>query len=379
MNSLSILFGYHLSGLGNSSIPLALCKHWNKNNLKSLLYAPSNDKKYNTNWIKTSLRGIRKQLLYRFGKATSPRKITENDFYLQQSSASYVYLWAGLSLEVFERFHRKGSKIIIERINCHQATAKSRVNGAYGELGLDPPINITTESIGIEKRKLELADAVFCPNPMVYRSMVENGVSEHKLIPASYGWDPDRFPNLDTRPRKNKKPVFLFVGTLCVRKGIPLLLKAWELAGIDGELILCGEMDSDVKKHFGHYFKRNDISHIPFTTDIGRYYNMADVFVFPSYEEGGPMVTYEAMAHGVVPLVSEMGAGAIVQDKKNGLILDLDVGTWATAIMAVAANTTKRLELAKSARSHALQFTWDKVAENRAKGLRNVFPSLWSK
>jgi glycosyltransferase involved in cell wall biosynthesis len=375
MTSLPILFGYNVNGLGNSSVPYWLSHYWNKEGHHSPLYSPSTDRNVADIFLRPLMGSIRKKFFYRFDRQINIQKMTENYFFKKEVQSPSVYLWAGLSLDVFERFHANGNTIILERINCHQATARKHIDTAYLELGLTPPNNISYESIDIENRKLELANAVFTPSPMVYKSLLDNGVDKEKLIPASYGWSPGRFS--DRNRTYSKKPTFLFVGTLCVRKGVPLLLKAWEKAGIDGQLIFCGHMDDTIKKYYGHYFYRDDVLHVPYTPDLSTYYKKADVFTFPSYEEGGPMVTYEAMAHGAVPLVSQMGAGAIVENRKNGLILDLDVNKWATAIMAIVGNKNKRLELSCAARKRALEFTWEKVAEKRAAGLRLMLPDLW--
>ena len=378
MQSLPILFNYNLDGIGNSSVPLAFCQYWNERGNPSLLYAPSNSGEVSYSWLRTALGPLSKKLVYRFSNTNTIARIAENYCYKKEAKSKYVYLWAGLSLDIFENFHRQGTKIIIERINCHQTTAKSILDKAYEKFGLPVDHAITKTSIGLEEKKLALADGIFCPSPMVFKSMVENGIPQHKLLPTSYGWSPQRFPNLSAGPRINTKPKFLFVGTLCVRKGVPLLLEAWSEADIDGELIFCGTMDKNIKQLWGNYFQRDDIIHIPFTENIGDYYNMADAFVFPSLEEGGPMVTYEAMAHGVVPLVSEMGAGAIVQDRKNGLILSHDKDAWVAALRAVSENSAERLNLGRSARQRALSFTWEHVAAERAKLLKKLFPSLWN-
>ena len=377
MTKLPILFGYNVDGIGNSSIPLAFCHHWNEAGLPTVLYAPSSVSSIQFPWLKHAMGKIQKKLVYRFGNAKYPQHLAEKYCLKKELKSPYVYLWAGLSLNIFEKFHNQGISIIIERINCHQATAKAILDAVYEKMGLTPDHSITSETIAEEKRKLSLADAVFCPSPMVYKSMLANGVADEKLLQTSYGWSPERFPNLNSNMRKNVKPTFLFVGTLCVRKGVPLLLKAWEKANIDGKLIFCGTMDDTIKNNFSHYFQRDDITHIPFTTDIGHYYNLADAFVFPTLEEGGPMVTYEAMAHGVVPLVSEMGAGAIVQHKENGLILEDTVEAWSTAIIAVSQQSSKQIRLAGQARKRALDFTWEKVAARRANLLQDTFPALW--
>ena len=358
MTPLPVLFGYNINTLGNSSVPYWLSFYWNKKGRIAPLYSPSTDKNITDTFIKPLMGSISKKIFYRFNQKLDIQKMTENYFFKQETESPFVYLWAGLSLDIFERFHANGTTIILERINCHQATARCRVDKAFLELGLTPPTNITSESIDIENRKLELASAVFTPSPMVYQSLLENGVDRNKLIPASYGWSPERFN--DCGSTSTEKPTFLFVGTLCVRKGVPLLLKAWDKAGVDGQLIFCGHMDDTIKKHYGHYFDRDDITHIPYTSDLRSYYKKADVFTFPSYEEGGPMVTYEAMAHGAIPLVSKMGAGAIVEHHKNGLIVDLEVDKWATTIMAISENRYKQKELSQAARKRANEFTWEK-------------------
>ncbi len=377
MQNLPIVFGYNLDGLGNSSVPLAFCQHWNKLGNPSLLYAPSSSQNISFSWLRPALGPLSRKLVYRFGKPHAPARMVEQLCFKKEADSEHVYLWAGLSLDIFKRFHNRGTKIIIERINCHQATTKSILDKGYSDLGLTADHTITDRSIELENQKLSLADGIFCPNRLVHTSMLENEVPEHKLLSTSYGWSPERFPKLISEPRKNPRPKFLFVGSLCVRKGVPLLLEAWEKAGIDGHLIFCGSMDTTIEQAYGDYFQRDDITHIPYTKNIGDYYNQADVFVFPTLEEGGPMVTYEAMAHGVVPLVSEMGAGAIVNNRKNGLILPHDPDAWATAMRAVSENIPKRVGLGRSAMQDALQFTWEKVATRRASLLKNHFPSLW--
>lgn len=378
MNNLPVLFGYNLSGVGNSSIPMAFCHYWNTMGLPTRLYAPAAENGIASPWYRTALGPLARKIFYRFMKNGNPSKRAEKFCYDREKDNSVVYLWAGLSLDIFEKFHDNGCTIILERINCHQATSRALLDSGHKGLELQSVHDISERSITEENKKLKLADHIFCPSPMVYKSMLENGVDERKLLQTSYGWEPERFPNLVHGPRKSRKPTYLFVGHLCIRKGLPLLLDAWNKANIDGRLLLVGKMDETVRHSFGHHFHRDDITHIPYTRNIGKYYNMADAFVFPSLEEGGPMVTYEAMAHGLVPLVSLMGGGAIVQDKKNGLILPDNSDRWATAIRAIYANIPKRIELGQSARNRALDFTWDQVATRRARLLQNHLPHLWN-
>ncbi|NTV92226.1 MAG: glycosyltransferase family 4 protein, partial [Chlorobiaceae bacterium] len=364
----------------NSHVPISLCRYWNESGRMAKLTVPSVDDTIVYPWIKPAIKGLKKNLVYKLGSRERPRVLTEQLFLKTEKRSSPVYLWAGLSLDIFSRFHDMGAKIIIERINCHRATSRRIISEAGKFRGISLPNSITDEQIAEENRKLSFSEAVFCPSPMVKSSMLENGVSEASLLSTSYGWAPERFPLISEPRIKNRKPVFLFAGTLCVRKGIPLLLEAWKKADVDGKLLLCGGIDDDIQAVVARHLTASSIRHIGYTRNIGEVYRIADVFVFPSLEEGGPMVTYEAMAHGIPPLVTAMGGGAIVQNGINGLVLsDLDVDAWAQAIAELVDNSQKRAELGENARVRAEQFTWRNVAEQRAMLLESRFPELWNK
>jgi len=379
MKHLPVLFGYHASNLGNSHVPLSLCRHWNESGRFSTLTVPSIDDAITWSWVKPAMSGIRKVMVYRLGNSSQPRTMAEETFFRSEAASSPVYLWAGLSLDIFERFQARKARIIIERINCHRSTSRTILKQSADFWNIPLADTITEEQIAEENRKLLLADSVFCPSPMVRSSMLENGVAEEKLLDSSYGWAPERFPSTELPAPENPVPVFLFAGTLCLRKGVLLLLEAWKRAAINGELVLCGGIDPAIESTLSQHLGRKNIRHITYTRNIGEVFRMADVFVFPSLEEGGPMVTYEAMAHGIPPLVTAMGAGAIVENGISGMVLpDLDVDAWAAAIVEFAENRDKRQAMGNNARERAALFTWKEVAARRAGLLENRYPELWN-
>jgi glycosyltransferase involved in cell wall biosynthesis len=378
MSYLPVLSGYHTSNLGTSHVPFSLCRYWHGSGRAVKLTVPSVEKNMNYPWLQPAMTGLKKSLVYRLKIKDQPRTLAEKQFIRSEKTSPIVYLWAGLSLEIFELFHANGTKIIIERINCHRATSREILKNAALLWEIQSGNIISDEDIESERRKLAIADAIFCPSPMVKDSMLKNGVPAEKLLATSYGWEPERFASAPEARLENAKPVFLFAGTLCLRKGVPLLLEAWKRADVDAELVLCGEIEAEIQAHFAEHLNGKNIRHISYTTDIGQVYAQADVFVFPSLEEGSPLVTYEAMAHGITPLVSVMGAGGIVQHGVNGIVLsEMSIDAWAMAIIDLAENNHKRIELGKGARLRAQDFTWQKVAERRAGLLENKYPELW--
>ncbi len=380
MDYLPVLFGYHASNLGNSHVALSLCRYWNESGRKAPLTVPSSDDGLVYPWLKPAMTGLKKALVYKAGSSDQARIIAENTFFKTEKLSSHVYLWAGLSLDIFERFHNKGAKIIVERINCHRSTSRRIVEKAGERFAINLANSITEEQIAEENRKLAIADAIFCPSPMVKASLLENNIPGDKLLLTSYGWAPERFPSAGNPRPKNLKPVFLFTGSLCMRKGIPLLLEAWKKADIEGDLLLCGGIDKEIQTLLAKELTGKNIRHISYTKNIGEIYALADVFVFPSLEEGGPMVTYEAMAHGIPPLVTAMGGGAIVQDKINGIVLpEMDIDAWASAITDLAEHPEKRVQLGEHARKRSQEFTWQRVAEQRARLLEQRYTNLWKR
>jgi glycosyltransferase involved in cell wall biosynthesis len=84
----------------------------------------------------------------------------------------------------------------------------------------------------------------------------------------------------------------------------------------------------------------------------------ADVFVLPSHNEGLPMALLEAMAFGLVPVVSPVGSMAeVVLDRTNGLLVQPgDVAGIGTALAELARDRELRTRLGKAARAAAEPF-----------------------
>ena len=125
-----------------------------------------------------------------------------------------VWTFGGVPLELMKILHGEGVPVVREKYNCAQRTARDILTHAYRELGLEPPISITDESIKIEEESLALASAVFCPSPHVAASLRSIGLEDNRLIDTSYGWDPARFPRSDQPvPRtRDAGPTVLFLG-----------------------------------------------------------------------------------------------------------------------------------------------------------------------
>ena len=88
-------------------------------------------------------------------------------------------------------------------------------------------------------------------------------------------------------------------------------------------------------------------------------YQQADIFVFPSIEEGSALVTYEAMACGL-PVVTTPNAGSLVRDGVEGFIVPIrDPDALAERVERLRADARLRQEMGRAARMRAEEFTWE--------------------
>jgi glycosyltransferase involved in cell wall biosynthesis len=107
----------------------------------------------------------------------------------------------------------------------------------------------------------------------------------------------------------------LFVGRVDRAKGVDhLLAVAHKLKqqGLPFELTLVG--DSPERQKFEAFIRQNHLAQeVNFvgwkkTPNVYPYYQRAHLIIFPSTSEGWPKVLSEAMAHGVVPIASNVGS-----------------------------------------------------------------------
>lgn len=278
-----------------------------------------------------------------------------------------AYLFPGCSHRVLRKLAEYKKPLFIERINCHVGAAKAILDEAYARLEIEPAHGLASEGASRELEDISLADYVFCPSREVLRSYEAAGVPAKKLIGTSYGWSPARFPLRAESHGKSRKCVFLFVGYLSVRKGTHLLLRAWEKAGIDGKLVLFGNMEPAIERLCSGILNRSDVAWHRYNSDLGTAYAEADVFVFPSLEEGSPLVTYEAMAHGLPMLVSPMAGGEIVRNRIDGAVIEpYDEQNWIEALRKFSIDSDLREHCGNAARRRMDEFTWEQVGRRRA-------------
>lgn len=287
---------------------------------------------------------------------------------LADPARTAAYFWPGSPVELIEQAKIAGILTIGQMINTFQGTAKKIIDRAYSRLALPSGCSISQYDIDFELGELSLYDFVFAPNPEVELSLHEAGVERERIVPTSFGWSPTRYTR-STRIRPPQRPLrFLFVGTVSVRKGVPTLLQAWKNAGIVGELVLVGHVEAAIQERLNAAVQESSVRHVAFTDDVGAFYRDADIFVFPTIEEGGPQVTLEAGGCGLPVITTAMGAARLVEHDVNGLIVEAEnVDDLAEAMLRMAGSADLRSKFSCQIEQDAARFTYDEVSVSHAR------------
>jgi len=288
-----------------------------------------------------------------------------------------VYIWPPYDLRMIKRAQERGAIVVAERTNCMGPMGLDVLSRAYARRGLPLPDGwFPADGMREEHEQMLQCDFVTAANALASQSLRDAGVPDDRILETSYGFSPSRLARAIGIERPRRPPVFAFVGLGIVRKGLDVLLEAWERAGVNGTLLLAGHVDEDIRVAYADILARPDVQELGFVKDIAGVYAAADVFVFPSHEEGGPQVIYEAAACGLASIVSPMGAGRIVRHETECLMIDpLDVDSIAAALTRLAEDEPLRRGLAFRAAERSRDFTWAKVGAR----LYDQFCAIWNR
>lgn len=185
------------------------------------------------------------------------------------------------------------------------------------------------------------------------------------------GIDLNRFINI-VPTTSDKQIKFLMVGRLVKQKGQLYVLKALNnLKSYPWHLTIVGA-GVEIKNLFDFVIQNNLTDRVTFadpTTQVEEFYREANVLLMPSIWEGLGVVVMEAMASGLLVLVSKSGGlQEIVKDKETGyLAVPGNVLNWEEKIRFIFENKKNISLVVKNARLYAKEnFGIEKMVEKYA-------------
>ena len=171
---------------------------------------------------------------------------------------------------------------------------------------------------------------VFFQNPDDQDMFVRMGILPRSRTLRIYGSGVDTRHFVPAPARKAKDmTTFLMIARLLKHKGVLEYLEAAAILKQEGhpaEAVLVGPFDDHPSAldpaTLRSYQDRGIVSYRGATTDVRQYLADADVFVLPSYREGTPVSTLEAMAMAKPVITTDTpGCRETVIDRHNGYIV----------------------------------------------------------
>lgn len=170
-------------------------------------------------------------------------------------------------------------------------------------------------------REYELADVIQVASDYSLESFLEQGVPREKLVKVPLRVDP-RFRPPAARTRDGVFRI-VYVGSLTVMKGVPLLLEAFSRLPVrEAELTLVGGWSTRGMRRYLQAWLQRDSRIRLAPGDPLPHLHRADVCVHPTYEDGFAYAPAEALACGIPVIVSEdTGMKEYVREGVNGYVV----------------------------------------------------------
>ena len=176
-----------------------------------------------------------------------------------------------------------------------------------------------------------------------------------------------------------KKLILLSSGELIHRKNHETIIRAaarLKESFPDFQYVICGHgvLEDQLRGLAKELKVEEEVRFLGYREDMLDIYGIADIFLFPSYQEGLPMALLEAMASGLPVICSDIrGSRDLMEPEreaeqvlcKGGIMIKKadDVDAYVQALRQLAANPQKLVLMGQANASRAAQFGSERVRE----------------
>jgi glycosyltransferase involved in cell wall biosynthesis len=231
---------------------------------------------------------------------------------------------------------------------------------------LRDPTQFTARGVRFFHRAIELArrDAtlVNCPSQATIDECVDNGFDPERLRLLPWSIDPVLAEPGEVAKRRTQLniegPMVLWAGTIEPRKNLPMLLDAFaRITDSSARLVLAGPTgwNEDLSAKLRGLGDRVQVLGFVSTEDLRTLFAAADVFCFPSRQEGFGLPVLEAMAQGTAVITSAGTATAEVAGDAAVLVDPSDDDALVNALDHLLGDASERNRLGARARQRVLE------------------------
>lgn len=239
-----------------------------------------------------------------------------------------VAAFSGIALPIFKVVENKPTLKVLQRGSTHIAVQRQLLDQEAARSGVagDRPSDWI---VARESAEYKRADLIQVLSTFAKRSFVESGIPAERMGLLRQGADGGVFSVSDavaaqraSRIVAGEKLRVLFVGPFSFRKGaLDLVEVARSIAGPAFEFRCVGPQPAETAQLRQSSAKAIDfIPKVP-REQLAEHYNWADAFIFPTIEDGGAVVLFQALGSGL-PILATTNCAApdIVREGDNGWI-----------------------------------------------------------
>ena len=203
----------------------------------------------------------------------------------------------------------------------------------------------------------QAADVIVVNSEWSKQALITSGAPRNKLevLPLAYEADMADPPRRVNHDAGNLR--VLWLGTVCLRKGIQYLVEAAKLlVSHPIEFLVGGSLEISASS------RRESPRNIKFLGQVPRsqartFYQQGDVFLLPTISDGFAMTQLEALAHGL-PVIVTPNCGQVVEDGVTGFIVPpRNPEALAQALLRFVRDRTLAAKMAPQCRGAAREFS----------------------
>jgi glycosyltransferase involved in cell wall biosynthesis len=283
-----------------------------------------------------------------------------------------VHVWSSVAEELLRKLEGTGTSTWLLRASTHIRAQSELLEAEERRAGvrLDKP---SRWMIAREEREYQMATRVLLLSRFAERTFIKQGVDPKRLvrIPLTAS-EQDFRPQVEVVEQRIARIVsgqplrLLFVGSMLFRKGLLDLIEIGRnlpSGRFEGRLV--GTLTAEVRHVLPELEKWWQVlGHKP-QSSLPQHYAWADLFIFPTIEDGFAVVLAQAHAGGV-PVIATTNCAAldIVQDGRNGWVLPIrSPDSFVEKLLWADRHRDQLAEMVRYTYSGYRKRSWSDVAE----------------
>lgn len=299
--------------------------------------------------------------------------------------ATMFYGWTHHALWSLKKAKRLNMLTILERANSHPVTYARLLSDEYKKRGMrKEPYHPLVFKKHI--KEIKTTEHIAVTSQFTKQSLLENGIDEHRILLTPLGVNFNHFiPRSLSKESSQEKTTHeddifrvVYVGQLCLRKGVQYLLEAWsKLQFKRAELLLVGDLVDEMQDMLQRCLHQSDtINVLAHISDPVTVYQQASVCILPTLEDGFGLVVLEAMACGIPVIITEhTGAKDCIRPDLDGFIIPpYNADAIADTLLYCYHHRSQLAEMGRNARQQAEQFPWTRYQDGITTHLKRIAP-----